>query len=159
MKAFAVLSLVVLVVVGGTMVSAAGASSARSLTWHLVEKDAGFTFIDHPPLQGQDAPPSLGDQFAFRSEMLTRAGKHAGWLNATCMVTNGGERGGGPCYGVFSFKGGQLMAMAQLSFASATTQVVIVGGTGVYRGASGNVASVSRGETAFSDDTFHLLVP
>jgi len=153
------LSIVLVVAAGITVVEAAGKTTARSITWHLVEKDAGFNFIDNPPRQGNDAPPLIGDQFAFRSEMLTRSGKHAGWLNATCMVTTGGRRGAGPCYGVFSFKGGQLMAMAMLSFATETTHVVIVGGTRVYRGATGTVESVSRGETEFSDDTFHLVLP
>src|SRR5262249_57360586 len=124
-------------------------------TCKLVEKDVAFNFIDNPPRQGSEAPPLMGDQFALRSELLTRAGKHAGWLNATCTVTSGGERGVAPCYGVFSLQGGHLMAMALLSFASDTAQVVIVGGTGVYRGATGNIESVSRGESGFSDDTIH----
>jgi len=58
-----------------------------------------------------------------------------------------------------SFKGGQLMVMAKLNFASGTTNVVIVGGRGVYRGATGNVTSVSRGQSDFSDETFHLTLP
>jgi hypothetical protein len=136
---------IAVIVAGITAVGAAGKTTARSLTWHLVEKDAGFNFIDNPPRQGSNEPPLIGDQFSFRSEMLSRSGKHAGWLNATCMVTTGGTRGLAPCYGVMSFQGGQLMLMAQVSFASDTTHAVFVGGTGVYRGATGTVVSVDPG--------------
>jgi hypothetical protein len=150
---------IAMIVAAITAVGAAGQTTARSIAWHLVEKDAGFNFIDNPPRQGSNAPPLIGDQFAFRSEMLTRSGKHAGWLNATCMVTTGGTRGVAPCYGVMSFQGGKLMLMAQVSFASDTTPVVVVGGTGVYRGATGTAVSVSRGHSDLSDDTFHLVLP
>jgi hypothetical protein len=159
-KTFTIVLLFMSLVVAGIEIpGATGKTATRSITWHLVEKDAGFNFIDNPPRQGDNAPPLIGDQFAFRSEMLTRSGKHAGWLNATCVVTTGGTRGAGPCNGVFSFKGGQLMAQALVSFTTETTEVVIVGGTGVYRGARGSVVSVSRGETEFSDDVFHLVLP
>jgi hypothetical protein len=50
--------------------------------------------------------------------------------------------------------------MARVAFSNAATEVVIVGGTGVYRGATGYITSVSRGENSpFSDDTFHILLP
>lgn len=152
------LSFMTLAVAGLGVPGAAGKASARTLTWHLVEKDAGFSFIDNPPRQGMHAPPLMGDQFGFRSEMLTRSGKHAGWLNASCFVTTGGTRGSAPCHGAVSFKGGQIMWQALVSIAGDTTEAVIVGGTGVYRGASGYVLSVSRGDNV-SDDTFHLTLP
>jgi len=136
-------------------------SAKKSLTFHLVEKDAGFNFIDNPPRQGQNAPPLIGDEFAFTSELLTKSGAHAGWLEATCMVARGGTRSEGPCYGVFALKGGALMAMAQLKeYGNAPTHVVIVGGTGAYQGATGSIVSVSRGENSnYSDDTVTLTWP
>jgi len=137
---------------------AAGRTTARSITWHLVEKDNGFFFIDNPPRQGNHAPPLIGDQFGFRSEFLTRSGKHAGWLDATCSVTTGGANGRAPCSIVLSFQGGQIMVQALVRFASDKTEAVIVGGTGVYRGAGGYVVSVSRSDE-ISDDTFHLTLP
>ena len=159
MKTFVAVSLASL----GALIAlspAAGQTGGRSLTWHLVEKDAGFSFIDNPPRQGNNAPPLAGDQFGFRSEMLTRSGKHVGWLSATCFVTTGGTRGSAPCHGALSFKGGQIMWQALVSFANDTTEAVVIGGTGVYRGASGYVMSVSRGDdSGFSDDTFHLVLP
>ena len=147
-------------------VVALGASGAgtptkpRSVTFHLVEKQIGSNFIDNPPRQGRNSPPLIGDQFVFTDDVRTRSGAHVGWLYATCMVTRGGVGGGGTCYGTYSFKGGQLAGIAKLSFTSNVTEVAIVGGTGVYAGATGTSVSVSRGQNSpYSDDTIHLLLP
>jgi hypothetical protein len=143
--------------------AAAGASSSsRSITIHLVEKSIGFNFIDNPPRQGRNAAPLMGDQFAFSSELLTKSGKHAGYLDATCTVTRGGERGAGTCYGTFSLKGGEIAGISAISFASGSVDhVAIVGGTGAYERVTGSVASKSRGgdNSPYSDDTMHLIYP
>jgi len=133
-------------------------STTKTVTFHLVEKQIGFNFIDNPPKQGFRAAPLIGDQFAFTSELQTKTGAHAGSLEATCTVARGGSRSEGPCYGVFLLKGGQLMAMAHFTFyGNGPTHVVIVGGTGVYQGATGAVLSISRGQNSpYSDDTFTL---
>jgi hypothetical protein len=146
----------------GLSAAATGAAgSSHSVTMHLVEKAIGFNFIDNPPRQGRNAPPLMGDQFAFASELLTKSGKHAGYIDATCTVTRGGERGAGTCYGDFLLKGGQLAAIASISFASESVDhVAIVGGTGVYEGVTGSIASRSRGENSpFTDDRVHLIFP
>ena len=144
----------------GLSASAAAAGTPKSFTFHLVEKQVAFNFVDNPPRQGFDAAPLVGDQFAFTSDLSTKSGAHAGFLGATCTVTQGGRNATGPCYGVFSFKGGELMGMARFNFTGSTTEVAIVGGTGVYRGATGYVSSVSRGENSpYSDDTFHIQLP
>ncbi len=128
---------------------------------HLVEKQIGFNFIDNPPRQGRNAAPLLGDQFAFSGELLTKSGKHAGFIDATCTITRGGEHGFGTCYGSFLLKGGQLAAIASINFFSeSVNQIAIVGGTGAYEGVTGSIASKSRGENSpFSDDTIHLIYP
>src|SRR5262249_45982290 len=64
---------------GGSATGAGGAAelrqaatpSARGITLRLVEKDIVSSFIDNPPRQGTNAPPSIGDQIAIRSELLT----------------------------------------------------------------------------------------
>ena len=50
------------------------------------------------------------------------------------------------------------MAMAQISASgNAPTHVVIVGGTGLYRGVTGSVLSVPRGENSlYNHDTITL---
>jgi hypothetical protein len=76
------------------------------------------------------------------------------------MVARGGSRASGPCYGVFGLAGGQLMGMARVDFSGNVTEVAIVGGTGAYRGATGYVTSVSRGQNSdYTDDTFHINLP
>ena len=100
--------------------------------------------------------PADRDQLAFASELQTRANAHAGWLEATCMVARGGTRAEGPCYGVYKLAGGTLMAMAATTFyGNAPTSIVIVGGTGVYQGATGAILSVTKNEST-NDDTVTL---
>jgi len=156
--------LIATVAVGVTALGAAGArntTAAKPITFHLVEKDHAFNFVDNPPRQGFKAAPLIGDQFAFTSELVTRAGKHAGSLQATCMITSGGVRGLGVCYGAFALKGGQIFGMGLIKFSgNAPDHIAIIGGTGAYERVSGDVLSVSRGEnSSFSDDTFHLVMP
>ena len=154
LAAFAFVVLVTPVLAGAT-------AASKSITFHLVEKQIAFNYVDNPPRQGPNQPPLIGDQFSFTSDLMTKSGAHAGFLGATCTIATGGARTSGPCYGIFSFKGGQLMGMARANFFSnAPTEIAIMGGTGVYRGATGYVVSVSRGENSpYSDDTFHLELP
>jgi hypothetical protein len=161
MKIIGCLSIVALLsLLGALGASAAGPASPRNVTFHLVERQIGSNFVDNPPRQGFNAAPLIGDQFMFTSDVQTKAGAHAGALNATCTITRGGPHGTGPCYGVFSFKGGQLVGIAALSFTNPTTVIAIVGGTGVYAGATGTVISTSRGENSpYTDDVFHLTLP
>jgi hypothetical protein len=155
----AVLGLIAVSVVTGVVAAAATATGSGVTTIHLVERDTAFHVVDNPPLSGENKPPSMGDVFAFTSELLTRSGKHAGTLHATCTVTSGGKRGVVTCFGTFGLKGGQLAGVATLG-QTKTDRIAIVGGTGIYAGARGEVISVSRGENSpFSDDTIRLLRP
>jgi len=122
--------------------STAARATTHSLTLHLVEKDLGFNFVDNPPRGGPNDPPTIGDAFAFTSNLLTRGGAHAGHLEATCTVTRGGKNGFGTCVGVLALAGGQLSVVALASLASnaPVTAIAIVGGI-------------------FSDDTLHVILP
>jgi hypothetical protein len=154
-----VLGLAVLVVVLTASGSSTGVAVKKSVTLHLVEKQVGFNFIDNPPHQGFNSPPLIGDEFAFTSNLQTKAGLHAGTLEATCMVTRGGQNSRGSCYGVFALKGGQIAGIALLSNSN-VTHIAVVGGTGVYEGVSGSLVSVSRGDNSpYTDDTVHLIWP
>ncbi len=140
------------IVLGG-----ASAAGKKTVTFHLVEKDVGFNFIDNPPRQGPEAAPLIGDQIAFTSDLLTTSGARAGSLQATCTMARGGTRAAGPCVGVFALKGGTLMAMAQIKYygSGKRTDIVIVGGTGVYQGATGSIVSITKTEST-NDDTVTL---
>jgi len=142
------------------VVSVAAATAARkTVTFHLVEKQVGFNYIDNPPHQGFNQPPLIGDEFAFTSELMTKSGARAGHLEATCMVTRGGTNSSGPCYGVFGLAGGDITGIALLNQTS-TTHIAVVGGTGVYEGVTGSITSVSRGQNSpYTDDTVHLVWP
>jgi hypothetical protein len=134
-------------------------AAKKSVTFHLVEKQVGFNFIDNPPRQGFNSPPMIGDSFALTANLLTKDGAHAGTLEATCTVTRGGNHTRGACYGVFALKGGQIAGIALLPPTN-VTHIAVVGGTGAYEGVTGSVISVSRGEnTPFADDTVHLIWP
>jgi hypothetical protein len=155
------LSIVLLALMLGVSLIAASASSKttvkKSVTFRLVEKQVGFNYIDNPPRQGPNQPPLIGDEFAFTSELMTKAGARAGHLEATCMVTRGGINSSGPCYGVFALAGGDLTGIALLNQTN-TTHIAVVGGTGVYEGVTGSVTSVSRGQNSpYTDDTVHLI--
>jgi hypothetical protein len=141
------------------LLASAASAKGSGVTLHLVEKDSAFHFVDNPPL-GMKAGPSAGDVFVFTANLLTRSGKHAGMLHATCTVNTGGKHPVSTCLGTFGFQGGQLQAQTTITDGAKADHIAIVGGTGVYVGASGEVTSVSRGQNSpFSDDTVHLLLP
>ena len=145
-------------VAAGLIVATAGATGSRVTTFHLVEKDNSFHFVDNSPRGGKNQRPSAGDQFVFTGELLTRSGKHAGKLHATCTITAAGKPMVSTCLGTFGLQGGQLEAQTTITDGAKADHIAIVGGTGVYAGARGDVISVSRGENSpFSDDTIRLL--
>jgi hypothetical protein len=147
-------------VVTGVVAATATANASKVTTIKLVEKEMAGRFVDNPPLGGDNKPPSIGDVYAFTSELLTRSGKHAGMLHATCTVTLGGKNGVSTCFGTYSLKGGQLQAMTTLAGEPKVQRIAIVGGTGIYAGVRGEVTSVNRGENSpLSDNTIRLLRP
>jgi hypothetical protein len=150
----AIMALGVITAVGVAAVSRTSTSSMTTL--RLVEKEQSFHFVDVPPTSGPDSPPSQGDSFVLTSTLWTKAGKRAGTLRASCVVTSGGN-GTVTCYGTFGLKGGRLAAMTTIRGESRTTRIAIVGGTGAYAGARGEMISVQRpGEDTPSDDVFRF---
>jgi hypothetical protein len=147
------------VVVNATATPSKASHKGKSITLHLVAKDVGSNFVDNPPRQGFNAPPLIGDQFTFTSDLQTRSGKHAGRFAATCVFASGEPNGLVLCHGFYSLKGGQIMGIAKGSETN-TTHVAIVGGTGAYEGVTGSSVEVSRsGDSPFTDVTIHLLYP
>ena len=100
-----------------------------------------------------ESQQSMNETDATRT--WTRNGQRAGTLRATCIVTQAGPPQAPTCYGTFGLKGGQLAGITTLRGESRTTRIAIVGGTGSYVGARGEVISVTRGsgDNAPSDDT------
>jgi hypothetical protein len=140
-------------------VAGAARNAPGGVTFHLIEKDGGFNFVDNKPYaKGPHGPVSLGDMFVFNSTLLTRAHKHAGSLYATCTAAAGGNSPAFVCSGTFTLAGGQLELQTAMREDNKVTHIGIVGGTGVYEGARGSITAVSRGENSpYTDDTIHLL--
>ena len=155
--AFAVGGLVGAAAVATTLlVATASGRSSAGTTFHLIEKDQAFNFVDNPPTS-RTHNSSIGDAFTFKAQLLSRSMKPSGTLAATCTVTSGGRNPLETCFGTYMLAGGQLAGVTSIRN-HRVTRIAIVGGTGSYVGARGEVVSVSRGENSpFSDDTVHLL--
>jgi hypothetical protein len=144
--------------------AAAGATSpqttAKPTTFHLVEIDHSFNLVDNPPtMKSRRDSISAGDAFVFSSELRTKGGKHAGWLDAQCTFVSGGKNGIATCQGIYRLGGGTLVAAATTTESSeGATNIAILGGTGVYAGMRGQVRSVPVGgeNSSRSNDTFTL---
>jgi len=147
-------------VVAAVSVAGGGTNTGpRSVTLHLVEKDQAFGFVDNAPTSGKAHVASAGDMFAFSANMLTTSGKRAGTLNAYCIVTRGGKNEWSQCNGTFGLAGGQIYATAAMHGEQSVTHVGIIGGTGAYAGARGEIVSVQPPNGNTGHDTFHLLLP
>jgi len=140
------------------LVTTASGQSSGVVTFKLIEKNQAFHFVDNPPAATKRTFASQGDQIVIKSALLSPQMKPSGTLVATCTFTSGGNNGISTCFGTFMLKGGQLEGVTSMNANSRVTHIAIVGGTGAYVGARGEVTSVSRGEnSSFSDDTVRLL--
>jgi hypothetical protein len=141
------------------VVGAAGAAKSSGTTMHLVEKDAGGSFVDNKPFAKPGShSASIGDMFVFSSKLLTRANKQVGMLYGSCIAATAGTTPTFECTGTFTLAGGELALQTITREPDKVTHIAIVGGTGAYEGARGSITSVSRGPNSkYTDDTIHLL--
>jgi hypothetical protein len=148
----------VLAAVGGAANKTPAGSSAAT-TFHLVEVDQSFHYVDNPPLGGTNKPPSQGDAFVFVSKLVTKSGKPAGTLYASCTAVTGGRDSASQCLGNFSLAGGELIASAVVrGDNNGPTTIAILGGTKAYAGMRGSVVSVPLDkDNNRSADTFTLF--
>ena len=142
----------------GVAKSSKPSASSSTLTFHLVEVDQSFHFVDNPPLGGDRQPPSQGDAFVFSSKLVTKSGKRAGTLYASCTQVTGGKDSVSQCLGTFALAGGELVASATVREANnGPTHIAILGGTKEYAGVRGSVLAVPQGKNGNrSNDTFFL---
>jgi hypothetical protein len=147
-------------VFGGVSMAAGGSSTGRSLTFHLVEKGVGFHYVDVPPTATErNQISSQGDMFVIASDLYTAAGKRAGSLDAYCTVTRGGRDETSVCTGTFRLAGGQLDAMVTMRGQGNVSRIPIIGGSGVYRGATGEIVSAGSQNSNISHDVVHIQLP
>jgi hypothetical protein len=140
--------------------SATAAQPSRAHTFQLVEKDLSFHYQDNAPTGVPFQRVSAGDSFQFSSALMTRSNKRAGTLRAYCVFITGGTgaNAASTCTGTFGLAGGTLEAQTTQRGDAHVTHIAIVGGTGVYEGATGSVTSVSR-DNMPTRDTFHVMQP
>jgi hypothetical protein len=135
------------------------AQPSRVLTFHLVEKSLTFSYQDNPPLGAAFRKVSPGDAYELTSALVTRTGKRAGTLRAHCVFVAGGSyNAASTCSGTFGFAGGTLEAQTTQLGQAPVTHIAIIGGTGVYEGASGSVTSTGS-ENGPTHDTLHIVLP
>jgi hypothetical protein len=98
--------------------------------------------------------PGIGDQLVFQDDLMDLAGRHVGVEGGTCVITaalpNGFQIA---CLGTISLADGQISYQGLVSNAP-TKLLAVVGGTGRYRGASGEATLVELGH----DDAGTLTV-
>lgn len=99
---------------------------------------------------------SIGDRFEFAS-VLRKDGKKLADSGGSCNVVGGTTDANANyhCTQTYQFSGGQVDVQGLFSFADKKTVWGITGGSGTYRGASGQVTFVLVNATTF-DDTFEF---
>ena len=94
------------------------------------------TYVDNLP-----TGTSQGDELAVEGQLVSRAGTGAGNLEVRETVTGLGPNAGGRIQLTFTamLAGGQISGIGATRFNTATPALAIVGGTGKYLGAHGEV--------------------
>jgi hypothetical protein len=119
--------------------AAPGAASADT-TLVLFEHDNQQNFVDN-----NDQGPSPGDQFLFAGDVFDRpGGVLLGTTAGICTTISGDETAGQTsCSATFTLAGGQIVVQGLADTAALlgrgdVNPLAITGGTGIYRGASGD---------------------
>jgi allene oxide cyclase len=137
--------------IAATALASAGttASKSKTTTFKAVAVVDSGTPVDNPP-----SGDSAGDILAFTQKLYTTPAmtKMVGRDEVYCVRTVPGT--GRVCTGIFYLKGGQITITGPESLK--LHSLAITGGTGKWRGASGEV--VLRPKTPVRDDmTFHVV--
>jgi hypothetical protein len=141
---------------------AAGAQSVQTFTLIEAADTGTFEIVDNDPKSTSGDPQNFqfsgGDSFAFSSELLSKAGRHSGYLHAVCVVTIGGrgfEAAAFHCTGSMNLRGGTL-ALSALVKPQRPVIISVVGGTGAYEGVTGSITSKERAD-GNTVDTVRLI--
>jgi len=148
--------------VGAFAVANVFAGSAGERTIRLVERGGTFGFVDNAPTGNERTKLiSAGDFSAGTVKLYDKSGKRAGSLHVVCIATVSGQEVHEKfqCNGTVQLADGTL-ALSALNERRADQDVdhiAVVGGTGAYKGARGNLVTTSRPSGNVSDDVIHLL--
>jgi hypothetical protein len=135
------------VLAGGAAAAAAHADgSASTLDLALDGRHATRTFIDAAPKHTRTAPnDSPGDTLVMHASLLDRRGARIGTIDATFVTTAPGtgakHDGSEQLTGTLRLPDGQIAVLGTVGSFARVTHVAIVGGTGRYAGARGDVTA------------------
>ncbi len=140
--------------------TAASTPTPRTVTYHLLERSLTFAYQDNAPKGTPFERVSAGDSFEFTSALVTKTGKRAGTVRGHCVFVSGGkgDTAASICNGTFGLAGGELEAQTAQRGDARVTRIAIVGGTGMYEGATGSVTSIGESNGP-NRDIFHVVLP
>lgn len=110
-----------------------------------------------------NAPPKPGEGFISTGNYYkwagTKKGSLFGHLQVDCTIVSITATGGeAQCTATAFFPGGDIEASGPLNFSAHTNKLPVVGGTGIYVGAQGYVATtnIGGGDSNTSADVIHI---
>jgi hypothetical protein len=96
-----------------------------------------------------------GDVVALQFDVRTRTGDSVGQAHISCTVVTADVQ---LCHAGFVLARGQIEAQISVSMAATTFTAAVIGGTGAYEGATGQIVNVVTAPGVI-DRTFHLIRP
>jgi allene oxide cyclase-like protein len=113
----------------GALATASSTGPVQTMSLTTLDIPNSEVYVDAGP-KGE----SVGDTVAFR-ETILRHGKKAGTISILCVATSSSTS---RCWGTMRISGGTLDAAGDVLFAK-TFSLPVVGGTGAYAGAKGEL--------------------
>ena len=123
-----------------------GGGTSQTIDLAVDGQHASRTFVDAAPKQTRTAPnDSPGDNMVLHAPLLDRRGATVGTADVTFVTTAPGTSarhdGSEQLSGTLRLAGGQIAVLGTVGAYALTSHVAIVGGTGRYAGARGDVTA------------------
>jgi hypothetical protein len=130
----------------GAAIATASGGSTSTLDLAIDGQHAVRTLVDAAPRHSTGAPEdSPGDTIVLHAPLLDAQGARIGVIDATFLTTARGtdtnHDGTEQLTGTLRLPGGQVAVLGSVGSYAATTHVAIIGGTGRYAGARGDVTA------------------